>query len=136
MDVMELSRLAGESFSLITGLDLVSFHMQRKSPEEFQSGPNDDPDDKNVAMDEDEHLPWPDPQKIQAWWKVNHSRFQNGGRYFMGEPINIDHCKKVLREGYQRQRAMAALYLSLMQPGAILFPTSAPSWRQERWLRS
>ena len=57
-----------------------------------------------------------------------------GTRYFMGEPVNTDNCRRVLREGYQRQRIAAALYLSLMEPGTPLFPTSAPAWRQQRWL--
>ena len=52
----------------------------------------------------------------------------------MGERVNIEHCKRMLREGYQRQRIAAALYLSLLQPGTPLFSTSAPAWRQQRWL--
>jgi uncharacterized protein (TIGR02270 family) len=85
-------------------------------------------------MDPDDNLPWPDPAKIQKWWDANKHRFQTSVRYFMGEPVNIDNCKRVLRDGYQRQRVAAALYLSLLQPGTPLFPTSAPAWRQQRLL--
>jgi uncharacterized protein (TIGR02270 family) len=127
-------RLAGESFSLITGLDLAYLDLERKPPEGLELGPTDNPDDEDVAMDADDSLPWPDPAKIQKWWDANKQRFQPGVRYFMGEPVNIENCKHVLRDGYQRQRIAAALYLSLLQPGTPLFPTSAPAWRQQRWL--
>ena len=61
MDEPALARLAGEAFSLITGLDLAYLDLERKPPEGVDFGPNDDPDDDNVAMDEDDSLPWPDP---------------------------------------------------------------------------
>lgn len=129
-----LSRVAGESFCFITGLDLTYLDLDRKPPNNFESGPNDDPGDANVGMDEDDGLPWPDPVKIQAWWNSHKHCFQPGVRYFMGEPPSVPHCIRVLREGYQRQRIAAAEYLCLLQPGTKLFPTSAPAWRQERWL--
>jgi uncharacterized protein (TIGR02270 family) len=135
MDDLKLTRLAGEAFSMITGLDLAWLDLDRKPPENFESGPNDDPDDDNVAMDDDGGLPWPDPVKIQAWWAGQQQHFQPGVRYFMGERVSVAHCMKVLREGYQRQRIAAAEYLCLLQLGTQLFPTSAPAWRQLRWLK-
>jgi len=134
MEDLKLARLAGEAFTMITGLDLSLLDLDRKPPAQLETGPNDDPDDADIAMDEDDDLPWPDPARIRAWWQGNHARFPVGVRFFMGEPIAVAHCKKVLREGYQRQRIVAAEYLCLLQPGTALFPTSAPAWRQERWL--
>jgi uncharacterized protein (TIGR02270 family) len=134
MSNLNLTRLAGESFTFITGLDLDFLDLELKPPENFESGPNDDPDDPDVSMDEDESLPWPDPVKIQAWWDANRTHFTPGVRYFMGEPVTRAHCIQVLKEGYQRQRIAAALYLCLLEPGTKLFPTSAPAWRQKRWL--
>lgn len=136
MDDLALARLAGDAFSLITGADLALQDLERKPPADMESGPNDDPGDDDVAMDEDDGLPWPDPAKLQAWWQDRQSRFTPGRRYFMGEPVTIAHCKHVLHEGYQRQRIAASEYLCLLQPGTSLFPTSAPAWRQERWLRT
>jgi hypothetical protein len=52
----------------------------------------------------------------------------------MGAPVSRDHCIHILKEGYQRQRIAAALYLCLLEPGTQLFPISAPAWRQQRWL--
>jgi uncharacterized protein (TIGR02270 family) len=129
-----LARLAGESFSLITGLDLAWLDLERKPPQDFESGPNDDPDDPNVEMDEDDGLPWPDQAKVQAWWDANSHRFQPGVRYFMGEPLNRENCLRVLKEGFQRQRIAAAYYLSLLNPGTPLFEWRAPAWRQQRLL--
>ena len=135
MDDLKRTRVAGEALSFITGLDLAFLDLDGKPPENLESGPNDDPDDANVALDDDDSLPWPDPVKILAWWNVNQQRFQPGVHYFMGEPVSVPHCQKVLREGYQRQRIAAAEYLCLLQPGTRLFPTSAPAWRQQRWLK-
>jgi uncharacterized protein (TIGR02270 family) len=134
MEDLKLARLAGESFSFITGLDLAYLDLERKPPEGGEFGPNDDPEDDNVVMDEDDSLPWPDPAKIQGWWEANKSHFANGARYFMGKPITREHCIHTLKEGYQRQRIAAALYLCLLEPGTKLFPISAPAWRQQRWL--
>lgn len=134
MELPELTRLAGESFSLITGVDLSSLNLDRPLPEGVDFGPNDDPEDENVAMDPDESLPWPDPAKVHSWWREHQQHFQAGQRCFMGEPLNILGCQRVLREGYQRQRIVAALYLSGLKPGTPLFPTSAPARRQQRLL--
>jgi uncharacterized protein (TIGR02270 family) len=134
MEDPEHSRVAGESFSFMTGLDLVDLRLERTSPEDFKSGPSDDPDDPDVAMDPDENLPWPEPAKIQVWWEANKSRFTQGVRYFMGAPVTTEHCVRVLKEGYQRQRIAAAQHLCFQRPGTQLFPTSAPAWRQQRWL--
>lgn len=134
MDDVKLARLAGEAFALITGLDLSLLDLERKPPSDLDAWPNDDPDDEDVAMDEDDGLPWPDPLKLLSWWEDNQTRFTQGVRYFMGEPPTVPHCRKILSQGYQRQRMAAAEYLCLLHPGTLLFPTSAPAWRQQRWL--
>ena len=126
--------LAGESFSMITGLDLAYLDLERKPPENIEAGPTENPEDENVEMDPDDSLPWPDTAKIQAWWQANQAHYPQGVRYFMGEPVSVLHCQKMLREGYQRQRIAAAEYLCLLNPGTLLFNTRAPAWRQQRWL--
>jgi len=128
------ARLAGEAFTLITGADFGENALDRPAPEGFESGPNDNPDDPNVDMDPDDGLPWPDVEKIEQWWAANAARFQPGTRYFMGAPVTREHCINVLKNGYQRQRILAAHYLCLLEPGTTLFNTSAPAWRQQRLL--
>jgi uncharacterized protein (TIGR02270 family) len=131
---LKLTRLAGESFSFITGLDLAYLDLERKPPEGVELGPTDNPEDEDVGMDPDDSLPWPDPEKIQKWWDGHHNDFQPGVRYFMGKPPAWEHCLDVLKNGYQRQRIAAAEYLCLLRPGTPLFNTSAPAWRQARLL--
>jgi uncharacterized protein (TIGR02270 family) len=134
MDEPGTARLAGEAFTLITGADLVRHGIDGSPPKSFQSGPSDDPDDPDVEMSVDEGLPWPNGQKVQSWWRTNEHKFQKGTRYFMGAPVTRDHCINVLKNGYQRQRILAAHYLCLLEPGTPLFNTSAPAWRQQRLL--
>jgi len=129
-----VARLAGEAFSLVTGVDLDRGTLDRAAPEGGDTGPNDDPDDPNVNMDPDEGLPWPDPVKVQRWWDEHASQFTPGQRYFMGAPVTREHCIAVLENGYQRQRILAAHHLCLLAPGTPLFNTSAPAWRQQRLL--
>lgn len=134
MGDIQQARVAGQSFSLISGADITALNLGRQQPENFESGPNDDPDDPNVEMDPDEGLPWPDVEKITVWWAANGNRYQKGTRYFMGAPVTREHCIEVLKNGYQRQRILAAHYLCLLEPGTPLFNTSAPAWRQQRLL--
>jgi uncharacterized protein (TIGR02270 family) len=126
-------RVAGEAFSTITGVDLLD-RLDRSPPEDFGSDGDEDPDAANVAMDEDDGLPWPDVERVAHSWQANGSRLQVGTRYFMGAPVTREHCIDVLKNGYQRQRMLAAHYLCLLNPGTPLFNTSAPAWRQQRLL--
>jgi uncharacterized protein (TIGR02270 family) len=128
------ARLAGEAFSLITGADLVEERLEQDSAPAVESGPNDDPDDADVAMDPDEQLVWPDAAKVQRWWETQANRYQPRIRYFMGAPLSRARCTDILKSGYQRQRILAAQYLCLLEPGTPLFSTSAPAWRQQRLL--
>ncbi len=128
------SRLAGESLRMITGLSAQASSIAGASPGRASRGLSDDPDDDNVAEDEDADLPWPDAEAIARWWQSEGHVFTPGVRYFMGRPPTADHCVRVLRLGHQRQRAAAAQHLCLAQPGVPLFPVAAPAWRQRRWL--
>jgi len=134
MSDLTLARLAGESFSFITGLDLATLDLERARPEGIRLGPTDAPEDEDVAMDPDDGLPWPDPEKIQKWWETHRHDLPAGVRHFMGKPPAWEHCLDVLRNGYQRQRIAAAEYLCLLRPGTRLFNTAAPAWRQKRLL--
>jgi uncharacterized protein (TIGR02270 family) len=130
----EHARLAGEAFSLLTGADLALMDLERKEPGQVATGPNDGPSDDNVALDEDESLPWPDVERVQAWWQRNAASLPAGQRCFMGAAAGPQHCQQVLRTGAQRQRHAAALLLALTKPGSVLFNIAAPAWRQQRAL--
>jgi uncharacterized protein (TIGR02270 family) len=126
----ESARLAGEALSLVTGADLDVLQLTRPRPEDAEPGPSESPEDENVEMNPDEGLPWPDPERVRRWWSGNASRFQEGTRYFVGAPVARAHCLDVLRNGFQRQRILAAHHLCLLVPGTPLFNTTAPAWRQ------
>ena len=127
-----LARLAGESFSRITGVDLSLLDLDRDAA--AADGPDDDPANDDVAIDEDDSLPWPDPDKLSHWWRTHGKRLAPGVRHFMGAPPSPAHCRAVLGSGFQRQRIAAAEQLCLQQPGSPLFNTAAPAWRQQREL--
>lgn len=128
------ARLAGEAFSTITGADLAALGLERKPPKGVQPGPTDRPQDWDVALDEDDSLPWPDAQQVQAWWQVASPRFVAGQRYVCGQTAERDHLIHVLKTAGQRQRTLAAEHLALLNPGGGVFPVAAPAWRQQRWL--
>ncbi len=134
MAVPDLARVAGESFTMITGVDLAYEDLEGEWPEGFEAGPTESPEDEDVEMDPDEDLPWPEPELISGWWSKNKGAFRNGTRYLLGQPISHEHLQQVLRNGYQCQRAAAAIELAMMHPGQPLFEVRAPGFRQQQVL--
>jgi len=130
----KLARVAGESFSMITGVRLDYDKLEGQKPEGFDSGPTDNPEDENVEMDPDENLPWPDAALLQKWWTAHQGNFARGTRYLLGQPITPESLREALKTGYQRQRAAAALELAILKPGRPLFEVRAPGWRQQGML--
>lgn len=129
------ARLAGESFTLLTGADLARFDLERKPPAAAVGERSEEPSDADVSLDEDDSLPWPDVARVQAWWDANARHMPlRAVRCFMGMAAEPAHCAHVLREGAQRQRRCAALLLALLRPKSGLFNFAAPAWRQERLL--
>jgi len=132
MAVPELARIAGEAFTMITGIDIAYEDLEGEQPEGFEAGPTEETEDEDVEVDQDEDLPWPEPQLIKNWWDTNKGRFRNGVRHLLGKPISAEHLRQVLATGLQRQRAAAALELAIMQPGQPLFEIRAPGFRQKQ----
>jgi uncharacterized protein (TIGR02270 family) len=134
LEIAEVARVAGEAISLITGIDIAYQDLEGESPEGFQAGPTENPEDDDVAMDLDEDLPWADPALVGQWWDQHQQDFIPGNRYLSGKPVSEKQCNIVLRAGFQRQRKVAALDLVLMQPpGAMLFETRAVGkWQQQK----
>ncbi|MDD5267992.1 MAG: TIGR02270 family protein [Methylococcales bacterium] len=134
MEVPELAKIAGESFSFISGVDIAYDDLEGELPESFVTGPTENPEDDEVAMDADEDLPCPDPLLIDRWWKQHQESFKPGVRYLLGKPVNELQCQHILKTGKQRQRQAAALELSLMRPATPLFETRAMGKRQQKLL--
>jgi len=134
MSIPEMARVAGESFTMITGVDIAYENLEGEWPEGFEAGPTEEPEDEDVEMDPDEDLPWPKPELVHKWWSENKNNFLNGTRYLCGKPISEQQCQHVLRYGYQRQRAAAAIELAMMRPGQSLFEVRASGFRQQKLL--
>lgn len=134
MKVPELARCAGGAFSDITGVNIEEKKLDAEWPEGFEAGPTENPEDEDVAMDPDEDLPWPDVEKITAWWKSNHSQFDPAKLYICGMPKKKSSFEQVLREGNQKQRAYAANALGLYERDKPIFNVYAPAKRQMQLL--
>ncbi len=129
-----LARVAGEAVSLITGLDLAYLDLDGEMPEGFEAGPTEDPEDERVALDDDEDLPWPERDKLIAWWQAHQSEYLSGRRYLCGQPIDTGQCRQVLRTGFQRQRRAAALEWAMLETERALFNTADRGERQRAQL--
>jgi uncharacterized protein (TIGR02270 family) len=116
---------------MITGADLSYLNLEGDPPVDFDAGPTDDPEDDNVEIDRDGHLPWPDPERIKKWWNEHSEEFCEGDRYLAGEKISIEGCSKVLSNGKQRQRYAAARELSVKNTSQPFFEVRAPGFRQQ-----
>jgi uncharacterized protein (TIGR02270 family) len=134
MENPEVARIAGETFTFITGANLSDEDLEGEQPAGFESGPTEDPDDESVDLDPDEDLPWPNPALIHTWWQKHQSQYHPQTRYLIGKPITAPHCQSILITGFQRQRHAAALELALLQPSTPLFETRALGLQQQRQL--
>ena len=136
MSDKNLARLAGESFTSITGADIALLKLELATPEDSEAGPTDDAEDENVEMDPDENLPWPDPSLVQAWWSQNKGQFAVGKRHLLGNVIAADSLAHALHTGKQRHRAAAAIEIMISQPNSPkpLFEVRAHSRAQQRLL--
>jgi uncharacterized protein (TIGR02270 family) len=130
LQVPVVARLAGQAFSLITGVDLEDAGLSGSPPADFRAGPTDDPADPDVAPDPDEYLPWPDAAKVSAWWKKHADNVPVGVRHLLGRPLTDDHLAAILRSGTQPQRSAAAIERVLLAPGSPIFDVLAPAERQ------
>ena len=131
-----LARIAGNAFSDITGIDLTEAKLDKDEPEGFEAGPSEDPEDEDVEMDPDEDLPWPDVERIVAWWAnpENQARLSQSDRYLLGKPMSKEQLQRVLRIGNQKQRAFAANCLGVYEKDLPIFNVFAPAKRQMQLL--
>ncbi|TYK64486.1 TIGR02270 family protein [Colwellia echini] len=131
MNNFETAKLAGESFTLITGIDLERFELVIDEPEIDQQLPNDDEADQNVALDEDENLPFPDVNKVNHTWLRYRDRYKVGSRYIMGIEVNqntpavVTKLNNILKQSSQRQRHSIALTLTLLNAQSPYINTKA-----------
>ncbi len=132
----ELARTAAAAISTITGLDPSKEKCEGQCPEGFSTGPSEDPNDDDVSLDPDEHLPWPDTKSMHAWWMRNKSKYRGNVRYLLGRPFSAEHFINVLLQADQHQRSIAVLTHGMNNPGQPLFEIRAPGFYQYHLLRN
>ncbi len=120
-----LAKLSAEAFTLITGIDLEQNQLVSETPPVMAAQPNDDAADGSVSLDDDENLPWPDPNKVATLWMTYGQNFIAGQRYFMGQQISPQLLSNLLVSAPQRQRHLAALELALIDSATPLQNTRA-----------
>ncbi len=118
------AKLAGESFTTITGIDIKAHRLEMDTPDSIVVI-DDDTDNNSVDLDDDENLPTPDAEKVAAIWSQQSPHYIIGQRYFMGQPMGAKHLKAILANGTQRQRHAAALELALSESDVPLPNTRA-----------
>ena len=119
------ARLAGEAFTLITGIDLEKHKLIASTQPDQAPIPNDDAADTNVGLDDDENLPWPHAEQIAVLWRNHGQHFLVGRRYFLGKAVTPDWLKSKLNDSTQRHRHAAALELALIDSQSRLVNTRA-----------
>jgi uncharacterized protein (TIGR02270 family) len=133
MSHFETAKIAGEAFTLITGIDLERYELSIDPPEDIISVPNDDIDDENVDLDEDENLSFPDINKINHTWLRYRDRYKPGSCYVMGVEVKrnsavmVEKLNATLKHAGQRQRVSIALTLALLDPQSPFVNVNARS---------
>jgi len=128
------ARLAASALVCLTGINLTVKRLIVKPPPTIQLGPNDDPNDENVAMDPDYGLPWPNVDALQTWWSGVRRDYPAGTRFWLGKSMDQGGAEIALRDGNQKLRRAAAWYLAKTAPGRGLFEVRAPAMRQRALL--
>lgn len=119
------SRLAGEAFTLISGVDLERHNLTSTPPPDLTPIPNDNTDDNDIGSDADENLPWPNAENIAALWRNHGQHFLVGRRYFLGKALTPEWLKAKVADSAQRHRHAAALELALIDTNSRLINTRA-----------
>ena len=123
----DLKQAAGEAFTLLTGVELEAYQLDAKVPEDCEDcglmaseDDGEEPVPTAEALREkpfktlwEEDLPYPDADACYLWWENHQNHFDVNQRYLAGLMINEENLLQILSTGNQRQRQLAAVYLSL-----------------------
>jgi uncharacterized protein (TIGR02270 family) len=121
-----LARRAAVALCTIVGIDLEEDQAVGDAPPDAPSGPSDDPEDDDVALDPDHQLLWPNVAVVTRLCHARAAGLRAGARYLLGRPVTADCLTDVLRDGSQLHRRAAAFEQALLTPGLPLAETRNP----------
>ncbi|WP_220137883.1 TIGR02270 family protein [Myxococcus llanfairpwllgwyngyllgogerychwyrndrobwllllantysiliogogogochensis] len=126
------ARLAGESFSRVTGLRLEGdFARPAKADEENGLPPLEEDDlDADLVPSPEATLPLPDATAVARWWAKEKDHFSPKTRYLRGQPLSPEVAWKALSTEPMRGREQLALDLAVQTQGAVRFDTRTWANRQ------
>jgi uncharacterized protein (TIGR02270 family) len=128
MEDPKVSRVAGEAFTMMTGVDLAYDDLEL---DDTSAGDDEETDvEGGLPADYEDHLPWPDAAKVAQWWALHGAEHAPASRRLCGAPITVDSAARVLLAGRQRQRCAAALELARLAPGRRLAQITVRGNRQ------
>ncbi len=117
-----LCRAAGAAFSLVTGADLEDADLDAVTSDDIPQAAS--------VQDWEDDLPVPDPAAVQAWWQDHQADFATDQAWLAGAPVtDVAALQRILQQGNQQQRQLAALYLHLDHQQPYL-DCGWPPWRQ------
>lgn len=125
MKEADMARLAGEVFSIVTGIDLEQHQLVNELPDLDEQLPDEGDDEDFITLDEDENLPFPTVEKVAAVWQKYGQHFTPGQRFFMGKLVDKEILKYQIEKGLQRRRHSAAMELALLDVASPLVNTRA-----------
>lgn len=131
MRIPALTRLAGEAFTTITGINLLEHKLVLEELPDLEAQlPDDGAQNEDIGLSDDEYLPFPDVNKIAAVWQKYQQRYAPAQRYFMGQMISpgistSEYLRTIFSNCPQRQRQMAAVELALLEPAHFLLNHAA-----------
>ncbi|MFE8598003.1 TIGR02270 family protein [Archangium violaceum] len=128
-----LSRLAGEAFCTITGLDLEAENLSIETDErdsENASEPDTGDEREDLMLYAEDDLPLPDAEGVQQWWARQKKHFNPNTRYLRGAPLESTGLLSALRGTVMRRRHVLALHLTLWTQGMHTVTTRALSQQQ------
>ena len=133
MERADTARLAGEAFTVMTGADLVRQSLTEALLRTLNLVPamiRTTRMLRSATMKDCRGQMGRSTKLVE----LKSAQVPEGHPLLHGRARTRAHCIDVLKNGYQRQRILAAHYLCLLDPGTPLFNTSAPAWRQQRLL--
>jgi hypothetical protein len=105
-----VKKIAGESFSAITGLTISGALESSDEPQvpDIEVGPDDAPP---IVRPEDD-LPRPNVEAVKQWWGKESARFRPGTRFIYGQQRKSENLKASLRTAPTWRREILMLELA------------------------